>query len=175
MKNRFVKSLVAIFGGFVAFVVIGPAFGDVAGKACVIDAQTISISAKRQHEDCNGGTRVRLYGVSSPGVKQVCKAKDGRDFFCGRYAAKKLLDWVLEKQVYCKGNATNAKGELVAICRVAGEDLGEKLVRLGLVFAYLEQSMKYEALQAQAEKERLGLWDMTVEDPITWRENQQKK
>ena len=71
-----------------------PAHADVSGPACVTDGDTLVVNGKRQRTRCVGGTRVRLFGIDAPELKQKCKAPGGRDFLCGRAAASFLLEHV---------------------------------------------------------------------------------
>ncbi len=67
-----------------------PAHADVSGPACVTDGDTLVVNGKRQRMRCVGGTRVRLFGIDAPELKQRCKHPSGRDFLCGRAAASRL-------------------------------------------------------------------------------------
>lgn len=150
------------------------AYADVSGKACVIDGHTLVINGKRVNETCEGGTKVRLYGIVAPAVAQQCKAPDGRDFNCGRYAAKRLLDMVMEKSVYCTGNSLDEEARLLAVCRVAGEDLASILVREGWAKPYMAQTKKYDTEAREAKMAKRGVWAMKMQDPLEWRADQNR-
>ena len=115
-KNEAVAALVALF----AF----PAHADVSGPACVTDGDTLVVNGKRQHTRCVGGTRVRLFGIDAPELKQRCKHANGQDFLCGRAAASFLLEHVRGRAVECRGNSEDRYGRLIAICFVDGKFLG---------------------------------------------------
>ncbi len=54
-----------------------PAHADVSGPACVTDGDTLVVNGKRQRTRCVGGTRVRLFGIDAPELKQRCKHPSG--------------------------------------------------------------------------------------------------
>ncbi len=68
-----------------------PAHADVSGPACVTDGDTLVVNGKRQRTRCVGGTRIRLFGIDAPELKQRCRHANGRDFLCGSAAAAFLL------------------------------------------------------------------------------------
>jgi len=82
-----------------------PAHADVSGPVCVTDGDTLVVNGKHQRTRCVGGTRVRLFGIDAPELKQTCKHPSGRDFLCGRAAAAFLLEHVRGRAVECRGNS----------------------------------------------------------------------
>ena len=82
-----------------------PAHADVSGPVCVTDGDSLVVNGKRQRNRCVGGTRVRLFGIDAPELKQRCKHANGRDFLCGRAAASFLLEHVRSGTVECRGNS----------------------------------------------------------------------
>ncbi len=113
-----------------------PAHADVSGPACVTDGDTLVVNGKRQRTRCVGGTRVRLFGIDAPELKQKCKAPGGRDFLCGRAAAAFLLEHVRDRTVECRGNTVDRYGRLIAVCFVGGKDLNAMMVGEGWSLAY---------------------------------------
>ncbi len=65
-----------------------PARADVIGPACVTDGDTLVVNGKRPRARCVGGTRVRLFGIDAPELKQTRKHPSGRDFFCAKPSDK---------------------------------------------------------------------------------------
>jgi endonuclease YncB( thermonuclease family) len=68
------------------------------------------------------GVAVRLQGVAAP---------ERRDPL-GRLAAEAMRDFVLGQRVVCHPDGTRSRDRIVAVCELAGVDLGAYLVRLGL-------------------------------------------
>ncbi len=114
-----------------------PAHADVSGPACVMDGDTLVVNGKRRHTRWVGGTRVRLFGIDAPELKQRCKHPSGRDFLCGRAAAAFLLEHVRGGAVECKGDSVDKYGRLIAICFVDGKDLNALMVGEGWALASL--------------------------------------
>ncbi len=154
-------ALVALFAS--------PAHADVSGPACVTDGDTLVVNGKRQRTRCVGGTRVRLFGIDAPELKQRCKHPSGRDFLCGRAAAAFLLEHVRGGTVECKGNSEDRYGRLIAVCFVDGKDLNTMMVGEGWALAYRDYSNKYVPQENVARKASRGIWAMQFVAPWEWR------
>ena len=154
-------ALVALFAS--------PAHADVSGPACVTDGDTLVVNGKRQHTRCVGGTRVRLFGIDAPELKQKCKHANGRDFLCGRAAAAFLLEHVRGRAVECRGNSEDRYGRLIAVCFVGGKDLNAMMVGEGWALAYRDYSEKYVPQENVARDAGKGIWAMQFVPPWEWR------
>ncbi len=141
----------------------------VAGPACVTGGDTLVVNGKRQRNRCVGGTRVRLFGIDAPELKQTCKHANGRDFLCGRAAASFLLEHVRGGTVECRGNSVDRYGRLIAVCFVGGKDLNAMMVREGWALAYRRYSMDYVDDEKAAKVVRVGLWRGKFVPPWEWR------
>ena len=146
-----------------------PAHADVSGPACVTDGDTLVVNGKRQRTRCVGGTRVRLFGIDAPELKQRCKHANGRDFLCGRAAASFLLEHVRGSTVECRGNSEDRYGRLIAVCFVGGKDLNAMMVAEGWALAYRDYSEKYVPQENVAREARRGIWAMRFVPPWEWR------
>ncbi|WP_315718281.1 MULTISPECIES: thermonuclease family protein [unclassified Bradyrhizobium] len=123
--------------------------GDLAGRAPVIDGDTIEIH----------GNRIRLFGTDAPEAEQLCLDEKGRDYRCGQVAANALAEYVEGKTVTCAARDVDEYGRTVAVCSSAGFDIGDWLVRRGLAIDHAYYSKgNYRAAQEGASKSRLGLW-----------------
>ncbi len=69
-----------------------------------------------------GGVAVRLQGVAAP----------ERDHLLGGPATEAMRAFVLGRRVVCHPDGTRSFDRIVAVCELAGVDLGAYLVRLGL-------------------------------------------
>ncbi len=130
-KIRALKWTAAALVAMLAF----PAHADDSGPACVTDGDTLVVNGKRQRARCVGGTRVRLFGIDAPELKQTCKHPGGRDFLCGRAAASFLLEHVRGRAVECRGNSVDRYGRLIAVCFIDGKDLNALMVAEGWALA----------------------------------------
>jgi hypothetical protein len=77
-----------------------------------------------------GGATYRLWGIDAPEAKQECPDS----WPAGRMATTRLLSLTSGKRVDCQEKDRDRYGRVVAICRVAGEDLGAILVREGFAW-----------------------------------------
>ena len=57
----------------------------------------------------------------------------------------------------CEEKDRDRYGRTVAICRVAGEDLGATMVREGMAWAFVRYSRDYVDQEARAKADRLGV------------------
>ena len=146
-----------------------PAHADVSGPACVTDGDTLVVNGKRRHARCVGGTRVRLFGIDAPELKQKCRHANARDFLCGRAAASFLLEHVRGGTVECKGNSVDRYGRLIAVCFIDGQNLNALLVGEGWALAYRDFSDKYVPQENAAREASKGIWAMRFVPPWEWR------
>lgn len=131
----------------------------IAGKASVIDGDTIAI----------GRTRIRLHGIDAPEMDQECQAKRGKTYKCGVVARKVLSDLLKGRIVKCKGNERDAYGRLIAKCFVKQLDVGEQMVLIGRALAYRKYSTDYVRSENAAKSMREGMWRGKFIPPWEWR------
>ncbi len=146
-----------------------PAHADVSGPACVTDGDTLVVNGKRQRTRCVGGTRVRLFGIDAPELRQKCRHPSGVNMLCGRTAASFLLRHVSGRTVGCKGNSEDRYGRLIAVCFVGGKDLNAMMVGEGWALAYRDYSEKYVPQENVARGASKGIWAMQFVPPWEWR------
>ena len=60
-------------------------------------------------------------------------------------------------------------GRVLARCKINGQSLNEQLVRKGWAVARPSESADYEAAEAEAKKEKLGLWQGQFLTPSEFR------
>ena len=137
--------------------------GALSGPARVIDGDTLEIS----------GERIRLHGIDAPEQGQTCATPSGKRWTCGRVATAQLIEHLQGKSVACGGIERDRYGRLIAICHVAGEDIGAWMVRGGWAFAYRRYSGNYIAEEADARRRGLGIWTGAVQPPWEWRQQSQ--
>ena len=154
----------AVLAGLVA-----PAHADVIGRACVTDGDTVMIGGKRRHAQCVDGVAVRLYGIASPDLDQICKTAAGQPWRCGRAAASALLKTLGNSSVTCEGDATDESGRVLAICYVGGDEVNALMVRNGAALAYRDHTDRYVPLEDAARADRIGVWQGDFLPPWEWR------
>ncbi len=109
------------------------------GTIRVSDADTLRV----------GDVTVRLFGIDAPEIGQVCRLADGRDRDCGTWAKQQAAALYDGKRARCEPRDTDRYGRTVAVCRVAGEDIGARLVREGIAEAYRKYSLDYADLEGR--------------------------
>ena len=137
------------------------AHADVTGRASVIDGDTIEIH----------GQRIRLFGIDAPESAQLCLAENKR-WRCGQQAALALDDKIAGRPVACTEKDRDRYGRIVAVCRLAGEDLNAWLVTEGWALAYRRYSKDYVDEEETASAARKGIWRGTFVPPWNWRRGQ---
>ncbi len=134
---------------------------DIAGRATVIDGDTIEMR----------GQRIRLWGIDAPEGQQRC-VKDGKLWRAHADSANALDSYVADRPVTCKQKAIDRYKRIVAICVADGVDIGAWMVRMGWVYDFPRYSNGYYAAeQAEAKAYRRGLWQGECEMPWDWRRN----
>ena len=157
----FWRLLALVIVSLVSLVALGPpASAQLVGRASVIDGDTIEIQ----------GQRIRVFGIDAPEGAQVC-TRAGKQYRCGEQAATALADKLGERTVSCEQRDVDQYGRIVAVCRVAGEDINGWLAEQGWALAYREFSKDYVDEEAAAKAARRGLWQGTFVAPWLWRQD----
>jgi endonuclease YncB( thermonuclease family) len=126
----------------------------IAGTARAADGDTLTLD----------GHRIRLVGIDTPEMTQVCK-RDGADWHCGAAARSRLAELLRAGPLTCHTQGTDKYGRWLARCETADGDLGQRMVREGLAVAY----GGYENEEQFARAERKGLWGSQFDMPQHWR------
>ncbi len=137
------------------------AHADVAGRASVIDGDTIEVH----------GQRIRLHGIDAPESAQLCLTEDKR-WRCGQQAALALDDKIAGRPVACAEKDRDRYGRIVAVCRAGGQDLNAWLVAEGWALAYRRYSTDYVDEEGTARAARKGVWRGPFVPPWDWRRGQ---
>lgn len=134
--------------------------GELRGPAKVISTDTLEIQ----------GTRVRLWGIDAPDETQMCRDISGGLYLCGLRTASELEDFIEDREVSCLSILEDECGRTMATCSADGSDLGEWLVRKGLVLDWTRYSSgRYQAAQSEADRAGLGLWAGSFAVPRLYR------
>lgn len=132
---------------------------EIAGRASVIDGDTLDIHGKR----------IRLYGVDAPESAQTCTRPDGTSWRCGQTAALKLDEKLQGAALFCAQRDIDRYGRLVATCMANGEDISAWLVSQGYAVAYRRYSPDYVSLEDDAKKAKRGIWNGSFMTPSRYR------
>jgi endonuclease YncB( thermonuclease family) len=117
-----------------------------------------------------GQDEIRLNGIDAPEYHQTCRDERGRNWECGKEAARALRSLVSHRTVDCTGLDADRYGRLVSRCKVGDLVLNAEMVRLGWAVAYTRHSMLYVGEEEEARRERRGIWRGTFDLPEDWRQ-----
>ncbi|QIG52122.1 thermonuclease family protein [Nordella sp. HKS 07] len=130
------------------------------GTADVIDGDSFRL----------GKDEIRLNGIDAPEYRQVCRDGSDRQWNCGRAATDALRRLVTGREVGCTGLDADRYGRLVSRCTAGRIDLNAEMVRLGWAIAYTRHSDDYVDQEAEARRQRRGIWRGSFDLPEDWRE-----
>ena len=117
-----------------------------------------------------GKDEVRLNGIDAPEYHQACRDASGRDWDCGKEAARALRSLVAGHMVACKGLDVDRYHRLVSRCEVGDLELNAEMVRLGWAIAYTRHGTFYLNEQNEARRAKRGIWRGTFDLPEDWRQ-----
>jgi len=133
---------------------------DVAGVVDVVDGDSFRV----------GGVSVRLHGIDAPEHSQTCQTEHGADWACGAWVSAQVTERYDGAFAQCTQVDTDRYGRVVAKCRVDGQDVGERLVQMGLAFAYRTYSWDYDLDEKAAAMADRGLHGFVVQEPAQYRQ-----
>ena len=117
-----------------------------------------------------GGRYVRLYGVDSPDVDQVCSNTIGNAYNCGSEALSWVIEQIDNSPIECYLFKVNHQGVDVATCLWNGNDIGAMVVGAGWGIAKTDETDIYKPYEAKAQTHSVGLWQGSFYLPEDWRE-----
>jgi endonuclease YncB( thermonuclease family) len=132
----------------------------IAGRATVIDGDTIDIH----------GRRIRLWGIDAPESAQSCTDATSRPWRCGRRAAFALADRIGQGMVTCQTHDVDRYGRVVGVCSVVSGELNAWMVAEGWAMDFHRYSNgAYSARQQLARAGRKGAWTGALTPPWEFR------
>lgn len=137
----------------------------IAGRAQVVDGDTIAIDGTKAH--------IRLYGIDTPEKKQTCDDAAGKRYLCGSRAAAYLAELIGRNgQVKCFEEDRDRYGRIVAECSTSDNKtvLNAAMVKAGWAVEYKQYSDgRYDQEEVEAKREKRGLWAGQFVVPANWR------
>jgi endonuclease YncB( thermonuclease family) len=133
---------------------------EMSGTVPVIDGDTIEIE----------GTRICLWGIDAPEMKQTCEGRDGQTYECGRDSAAVMWALTRDRRVECSPRGHDRYGRTVAVCRTESVELNATMIRGGWAVDYTRYSKgRYHSEEQQARRDHLGIWAGRFDMPEQWR------
>ena len=105
------------------------------------------------------GIRIRLDGVWPVGRGEVCNGPGGAKLACGLAGRAALQNFLAGRSIACLRRFAPAPGPVVvADCRVDGEDLAERMIRMGQAFPAPDRGDWGRTALEEARTARRGVW-----------------
>jgi endonuclease YncB( thermonuclease family) len=127
----------------------------------VVDGDTIKFNNKK----------IRLQGIDTPEIKQLCKNNKGDDYKCGVKAKLILINLIGENQLKCIIHGEDRYKRLIGTCFTKNININQWLVKNGWALAYRKYSKNYIEDEKWAKNNLLGLWQGNFIKPCIWRKN----
>ncbi len=115
-----------------------------------------------------GETRVRLFGIDAPELRQSC-TRHGQEWGCGVQAAEELTKLVTGKQVHCVPMGMDQYDRVLGRCTVGTLDVNLAMVAGGYAVAFRRYSTDYVTAEDYAKANKRGLWAGTFKMPSEYR------
>ena len=131
------------------------------GAAIAISGDTIEVQ----------GRRLRLYGLTAPGLDQLCVSTRA-PWRCGMVAKLKLDERIGAGTVICREQGADRHGRTLGRCRVddaQAAELNRWLVEAGWALASLDHGHEYMQAQERAMRSGAGLWREGFVPSDEWR------
>jgi endonuclease YncB( thermonuclease family) len=132
-----------------------------AGRASVIDADTLQVN----------GERIRILDIDAPEKDQFCQQAVGDvTWACGIEATFALIDWIGESDVVCETDKLDRYKRHLARCTVDGDDLAVWLAESGWGVPFRDCSCEaVREASARAQAAERGIWIGPFVLPWEWR------
>ena len=137
-----------------------PSGQTISGRARIVDGDSLEIA----------GVSIRMFGIDAPERYQTCRDGGGRDYACGRAAARALAAAVAGRPVTCTAVDHDRYDRDVALCTADGQDLSDMMVRNGHALDLVQYSRgRYATAEREARAQKRGVWAGSFEPPSEWR------
>ncbi len=132
---------------------------EIIGKPTIIDGDTIKIL----------NYKIRLHGIDSPEINQLCLDKNNKQWQCGIRAKNSLNNFISNKNIKCIYNKKDRYKRFIGTCYLNEIDIQEWMVKNGWAIAYKKYSKKYVEAEIYAKNNNLGIWKGKFLEPYKWR------
>lgn len=131
------------------------------GKTFVLDGDSLRV----------GNKEVRLFGIDAPEYKQTCFNEKKKEYFCGQVSRDFLIGLAGGKEVECFYAIKDKYDRFLSKCFIGELSINEEIVKNGMavIYNFTESDEKMDALEAQAKKQKLGIWRGAFQLPKEYR------
>ena len=137
------------------------------GNTFVLDGDSLRV----------GGKEVRLYGIDAPEYNQTCFDAKKKEYPCGQKSREFLINLAGGKQVECAYFDMDKYDRYLSKCSVGKASINEELIKSGMavIYSFTEADEKMEKLEAEAKKNKLGVWQGAFQLPKDYRKAHPRK
>lgn len=132
---------------------------EVSGRALAVTGDTIRLD----------GRLYVLAGIEAPEKGQSCLKGGNRSWRCGMASAEALGQRMRREVIVCKLTGSEDRGRPIARCRAGEQDLAAAQLKDGWAFSNGFFLSQYAGLEAEARKQKTGIWAGEAERPQVWR------
>jgi endonuclease YncB( thermonuclease family) len=148
-----------------AFILLGTLLVMLSGSAVAADEIHGQGTVLSGNEITVGAKTVTLFGISAPGLKDICEINEAK-VKCGIVAWAELIKLADGQSISCDSEelppgsppVKSEKPVVLATCYIGETDLNEAMVRSGWAKAAPQQSDRYEVDETDARESGRGLW-----------------
>lgn len=145
-----------------AMTTFSAAAAELSGKPRVMDGDTLEIA----------GQTIHLAGIDAPETNQTCRDAGGNTWPCGLEATYALANIIGTQKITCKGEASNAQDETIAVCFAGRHRVNAMMITRGWAVADRPNASDYLQEEEDARVHKRGLWRGSFEPPWQWRQKQ---
>jgi len=128
-------------------------------EVIVVDGDTIKFNNKK----------IRLHGIDTPEIKQICKNNKDEKYKCGIKAKLALINLINKNEIKCVINGKDRYKRLIGTCFIKDLNINSWLVKNGWALAYRKYSGRYTDEEDWAKNNLKGLWQGEFLEPWKWR------
>jgi len=125
----------------------------------VVDGDTIKFNNKK----------IRLHGIDTPEIKQLCKNNKDENYQCGVKAKLALINMINNKPIKCLIHGKDRYKRLIGTCFINEININRWLVKNGWALAFRKYSKDYIGEEEWAKNNNKGLWQGDFLEPWKWR------
>ncbi len=131
------------------------------GKVFVIDGDSIKVDGKE----------VRLFGLDAPEFKQTCFDEENEEYDCGRVSFGFLRKFAGGKNAECIYAEKDKYDRYLGKCFIDGVSINEEIIKNGMavIYNFTESDEKMDQLEAEAKKQKIGIWRGAFQLPKNYR------
>ncbi len=136
------------------------------GKARVIDGDSIVVD----------GHNTRLLFIDAPEFKQTCLNPQNSEYACGQMSRYFLINFIGKNDVTCYYSEHDKYNRFLGECFVGEASINKAILQNGMavIYSFTNVDEELKALEAEAKKKKLGIWQGAFQLPKDYRKSHKK-